>query len=104
MDKVQVSRAVAGLVRKKRVQKQSDDTDGRITRLQLTARGRAIYDEIVPSALDLEAQFLAALAPKERVALDVMLAKLSVEAHLLTGPGLEGGGERSIGRARSGKW
>jgi DNA-binding MarR family transcriptional regulator len=104
MDKVQVSRAVAGLVRKKRVQKQSDDSDGRIMRLQLTARGRAIYDEIVPSALDLEAQFLAALAPKERVALDLLLAKLSVEARLLSGPAREGGGERGAGRAKPGRW
>ena len=78
MDKVQVSRAVAVLVRKKRVQRQSDDSDRRIIRLALTARGRAIYNEIVPSALHLEDQFLAALEPKERVAFDKLITKLSL--------------------------
>jgi len=63
MDKVQVSRAVARLMRGKRVQKQTDTSDGRITRLSLSTRGRSMYNEIVPLALALEEQFLAALAP-----------------------------------------
>jgi DNA-binding MarR family transcriptional regulator len=77
MDKVQVSRAVTKLVQGRRVQKQSDSTDGRVTRLALTVRGRAIYDEIVPHALELEEQFLAALAPNERHAFNRLIAKLS---------------------------
>jgi DNA-binding MarR family transcriptional regulator len=77
MDKVQVSRAVAKLVRNRRVQKQSDSADGRVTRLALTPRGRAIYDEIVPQALGLEEQFLAALAPHERAAFHRLIGKLS---------------------------
>ena len=85
MDKVQVSRAVASLVRRKRVRKESDETDGRITRLALTSRGHAIYEEIVPLALDLEEQFLAALAPKERTAFDRLLLKLSREAASFSG-------------------
>jgi DNA-binding MarR family transcriptional regulator len=83
MDKVQVSRAVARLMRGKRVQKQTDTSDGRVTRLSLSARGRAIYNEIVPLALALEEQFLAALAPRERAALDRLIAKLSQEAERL---------------------
>ena len=77
MDKVQVSRAVANLVRSRRVQKQSDSTDGRVTRLALTARGRAIYDDIVPHALELEERFLAALAPHERSTFHRLIGKLS---------------------------
>lgn len=77
MDKVQVSRAVASLVRRRRVQKRQDRADGRVSRLSLTARGRAIYDEVVPHALALEQQFLASLAPNERVQLDRLLVKLS---------------------------
>lgn len=80
MDKVQVSRAVATLVKRRRVQKQSDSADGRVTRLALTARGRAIYDEIVPHALELEEEFLAALEGDEREALNGLLAKLSRHA------------------------
>jgi DNA-binding MarR family transcriptional regulator len=77
MDKVQVSRAVANLVRQRRVQKQSDSSDGRVTRLVLTARGRAIYDEIVPHALELEERFLAALAPQERATFNRLIARLT---------------------------
>ena len=80
MDKVQVSRAVTKLVRSRRVQKQSDPADGRITRLALTARGRAIYDEIVPHALELEEDLLAALGTNERAALNNLLAKLTGHA------------------------
>lgn len=83
MDKVQVSRAVAGLVQARRVKKQMDLRDRRVTRLILTARGRAIYEAIVPEALALEERFLAVLAPKERAALNRLIGKLSSEASAL---------------------
>ncbi|HEY1632488.1 MAG TPA: MarR family winged helix-turn-helix transcriptional regulator [Rhizomicrobium sp.] len=77
MDKVQVSRAVAALVSSRHVQRDGDETDGRVTRLSLTMRGRAIYDEIVPLALHLEAVFLAALTQAERATLDGLMQKLT---------------------------
>ncbi len=77
MDKVQVSRAVAGLMKAKRVQRTGDESDGRITRLSLTARGRAIYDEIVPLALHLESVLLSALSKEECRQLSDLLDKLS---------------------------
>jgi len=77
MDKVQVSRAVAGLIASRRVQSEPDAADRRITRLSLTPRGRAIYDEIVPLALHLEAVLLSALSPEEKAQLDRLLEKLS---------------------------
>jgi DNA-binding MarR family transcriptional regulator len=83
MDKVQVSRAVAGLVRMKLLSKNADDADGRITRLNLSSRGQAIYNEIVPVALHLEELFLEALTPSERVELDRLIGKLSRQARLL---------------------
>ncbi|HEX4079456.1 MAG TPA: MarR family winged helix-turn-helix transcriptional regulator [Rhizomicrobium sp.] len=89
MDKVQVSRAVTSLVRRRRVQRAFDTNDGRVTRLALTARGRAIHDEIVPQALDLEEQFLAILAPEERAAFDRLIGKLSGAAHVLSSPSAE---------------
>jgi DNA-binding MarR family transcriptional regulator len=82
MDKVQVSRAVAGLLRRKRLARIGDARDGRITRLSLTKQGTAIYDEIVPLALHLEAVFLAALSPDERMTLSALMDKL---AHQLNG-------------------
>ncbi len=76
MDKVQVSRAVANLVGERRVQRDGDESDGRVTRLSLTTKGRAIYDEIVPLALHLDAVLLAALTPAERDTLDALMKKL----------------------------
>lgn len=83
MDKVQVSRAIARLVAMKRVQRLRDDRDARITRLSLTTKGRAIYDEIVPLALSLEEVLLGALSSAERAGLEEVMAKLSRQAALL---------------------
>jgi DNA-binding MarR family transcriptional regulator len=77
MDKVQVSRAVASLVEARRVKREEDEADGRITRLSLTAKGQAIYDEVVPLALHLEEVFLSALSPQERQTLDRLMTKLT---------------------------
>lgn len=77
MDKVQVSRAVALLLRTKRIARDGDEKDGRVTRLSLTRQGTAIYDEIVPLALHLEEVLLGALSPIERHDLEALMAKLA---------------------------
>ena len=77
MDKVQVSRAVASLLHTKRIARVGDKKDARITRLSLTRPGTAIYNEIVPLALHLEAVFLAALTPAERTTLAILMDKLA---------------------------
>jgi DNA-binding MarR family transcriptional regulator len=86
MDKVQVSRAVTSLVAARRVQRETDRADGRVSRLSLSARGRAIYDEIVPLALHLEELLLSTLSPEERAALDALMAKLDRQIALLGAP------------------
>ena len=83
MDKVQVSRAVASLMRARRVARSDDEKDGRVTRLSLTRQGKAIYDEIVPLALHLEDLFLSTLTPEERKTFDRLMAKLARQARLL---------------------
>jgi DNA-binding MarR family transcriptional regulator len=83
MDKVQVSRAVASLMRARRVARCGDAKDGRVTRLSLTRQGKAIYDEIVPLALHLEDLFLSALSAEERRTFDHLMSKLSRQARLL---------------------
>jgi DNA-binding MarR family transcriptional regulator len=84
MDKVQVSRAVANLVTRRRVQRDGDEADGRVMRLSLTPKGRAIYDEIVPLALHLEAVLLAALTPAERDTLDRLMDRLGRQVNSLS--------------------
>ncbi len=66
MDKVAVSRAVAGLMGRKLVERAADRTDRRRASLRLSARGRAMHARIVPIALAYEAKLHEALSPEER--------------------------------------
>jgi len=76
MDKVTVSRAVAALEQKKLVARRRDADDKRKSRLTLSAKGEAVYAEIVPLALGFERELLARLTPQERQVLDGAVAKL----------------------------
>ena len=76
MDKVQVSRAIARLKRKKLVAQQQDRHDKRRSSRRLTARGRDIYREIVPLARAREAELLSVLSAEERRQLDGLMDKL----------------------------
>jgi DNA-binding MarR family transcriptional regulator len=86
MDKVQVSRAVTSLVRSRRLARSEDSDDARISRLSLTAKGRAIYDEVAPLALRLERLLLSSLSAQERNTLDNLMHKLDRQVSLLGGP------------------
>jgi DNA-binding MarR family transcriptional regulator len=77
MDKVQVSRAVTSLLSAKRLTRTAHASDGRVAHLALSAKGKAIYDEVVPLALLLEERFLSVLTARERESLDALLTKLS---------------------------
>jgi DNA-binding MarR family transcriptional regulator len=77
MDKVQVSRAVASLLASRRLTREAHVSDGRVAHLSLSARGRAIYEEVVPLALRLEKRLLSVLTARERDMLDQLLTKLS---------------------------
>ena len=77
MDKVAVSRALTRLIAGKRVKRATHDDDRRRSVLELTARGRKVYDEVVPRALDHERRLIAPLDAEERRWLDRILAKLS---------------------------
>lgn len=77
MDKVQVSRAVSSLLASKRLTRTAHASDGRVAHLALSAKGLAIYNEVVPLALSLEERFLSVLTSHERESLDALLTKLS---------------------------
>ncbi len=76
MDKVAVSRAVAGLVTRGLLQRRSVARDRRSSSLALTARGWTVYGEIAPWAQGYERSLLTALSATERRTLDVALDKL----------------------------
>ena len=80
MDKVRVSRAVARLIRSGRLVRRSDADDRRRALLALTAAGRAVYDEIGPHALAVEARLLEPLSVADRADLERLLGKLEASA------------------------
>lgn len=66
MDKVAVSRALAGLVEQGLVRRTTAREDKRESRLRLTAAGRRVHDQIVPLALAHERRLLQRLSAEER--------------------------------------
>jgi len=83
MDKVAVSRAVAGLIKRGLVERATDREDRRREPLRLTAKGRTVHDQIVPLALGYEAELYAALSPEERQTLNGLCDRLFSHAKLL---------------------
>lgn len=63
MDKVTVSRATQGLVKRKLVQRAPHDADGRSHHVGLSKAGERLYSEISPVALEYEARLLRHFDP-----------------------------------------
>jgi DNA-binding MarR family transcriptional regulator len=80
MDKVTVSRAAQGLLRRHLVSRSEHHADGRSHVLQLSAQGASLYSEIAPLALAYEQALIAGLAPQEVAGLKRLLAKLQAAA------------------------
>ena len=76
LDKVAVSRAVAGLLEAGLLRRRAHGADRRRSVLELSARGYRVYDEVAPLALAYERRLLAGLDPADRAALHHLLDKL----------------------------
>jgi DNA-binding MarR family transcriptional regulator len=76
MDKVAVSRAVAELMKDGRVKRSTADHDKRQSVLSLTAKGRKVYGEVAPLALQHEQRLLAHLDAEEQRWLGRIIEKL----------------------------
>jgi DNA-binding MarR family transcriptional regulator len=85
MDKVAVSRAVQGLLARRRLLRTYDSGDRRRTRLRLSAAGQSVYTRVAPLALSYEKKLLDALSPTDRRALDRLLGRLVERARRLSG-------------------
>ena len=84
MDKVAISRAVNRLLEKGLLERSPHSEDRRRMPLKLAEhKGRALFDEVVPMALDYERQFLSALTTDELARFRRMLAKLQAGAESL---------------------
>jgi DNA-binding MarR family transcriptional regulator len=77
MDKVAVSRALATLLKQKRIKRQFDQQDLRRSVLQLSTAGKKIYLQVAPLAKKLQDALLIDFDEKERLQLNVLLDKLA---------------------------
>ena len=83
MDKVAVSRAVAGLMQRGLVERATDRDDRRRASLRLSVRGHTMHARIVPLALDYEARLYQALSPEERRTFNGLADRLFARAEAL---------------------
>jgi DNA-binding MarR family transcriptional regulator len=80
MDKITVSRASTALVDRGLLAAEENPGDGRSHFLALSTDGRALYDEIAPTALAMEAELLNCFSSEEREALEKLLLRLETAA------------------------
>jgi DNA-binding MarR family transcriptional regulator len=85
MDKVTVSRAAQGLLKRRLVARSDHHADGRSHVLALTREGASLYAEIAPLALAYEAALISGLSPAEVELLKRLLARLQTTAGQLAG-------------------
>lgn len=83
MDKVAVSRAVAGLLKRRLIERIPDTDDRRRAPLKLSARGRTVHSRIVPLALNYEERLYAILTSEERKTFDDLADRLFAQAKQL---------------------
>lgn len=76
MDKVAVSRAVAALLDKRLVERDTHDSDRRRSVLRLSRAGKRLHAQIAPLALQIERDLLAGLSADERTQLHALLDRL----------------------------
>ena len=80
MDKVAVSRAIAGLTELGYLERKASSEDGRRSLLFLTKMGQSVYQEIVPMALAEVARLAGSLSAAEREQLAKLMEKLAKAA------------------------
>lgn len=71
-----ISRAVTALMRRKIIERVPNENDRREFALQLTPKGRALYEELIPRLLHREQDILACLSAGERKDFAAALGKI----------------------------
>lgn len=83
MDKVTVSRAAQGLLKRRLVTRSQHHADARSHVLALSAQGERLHAEITPMALAYEQALVSGLDPREIAALNRLLVRLQTVATTL---------------------
>ncbi len=76
LDKMPASRAIQRMLSKQLIKRIENTRDKRSFLLELTAKGRQLYQQLEPLVLQREAQLLSALTTDEQQALSQIMAKL----------------------------
>jgi DNA-binding MarR family transcriptional regulator len=80
LDKSLASRAVAGLVARRLVLRETGREDGREIALRLTAAGQRVHEGLMAAARERDDAFLACLTEQEHAVLTSAIRKLEAEA------------------------
>ena len=80
LPKNSISRAVQRLLRDGRISRGADAADSRALPLAVTAKGRALYDEIIEQFVAREKEMLRPLSRADRGEFDRLLGKLTARA------------------------
>lgn len=88
MNKVAVSRAISKLVDSGRIHRELGDADRRRSILNLSEKGRDLYNEIAPLALLMESELLEDLTNDEREVLNRVIDKLYSKSQVFAKPHL----------------
>lgn len=78
-----ISRAVTTLLNGGLIERVENEADRREFRLQLTRKGRALYEELFPQLLRREDEILACLSAQERKQLSALLGKIEASLELI---------------------
>jgi DNA-binding MarR family transcriptional regulator len=76
MDKSKVSRAAARLEEAGLIEKRVNTEDRRLVKLSLSRKGRRLYEQIAPLALDYEDRFLALMTPDDAASFRMLVLRL----------------------------
>ena len=71
-----ISRAVTTLMRRQIIERVANEDDRREFALQLTRKGRALYEELIPRLLRKEQEILSCLSAQERKDFAALLGKI----------------------------
>jgi DNA-binding MarR family transcriptional regulator len=91
MDKVAVNRACKGLEERDLVTRHPNEEDGRSHRLELTASGVRMHDEIMPLALEMERRLFSNFADDEIEQFRSLLARIRSEVKDLDADDIDSG-------------
>lgn len=82
LDKVQVSRAIKGLLSAGLLERRVDGSDRRRVNLLLTDRGATVFQDLVPKVEAREREILRGLSPEEQETLKTLMARVRSNAEI----------------------